>query len=183
MKVSRLWVAIATALIGTPSHAGLIGDTVNASMSAPFAMSVIPGTATVDSGGPEFVLDLGAFGRTVNIDVQNNFVTFTYNNVLSAFFGDCNKRCLLTISGIDDEITGIAVTETDDVVNHVGLFGPNTASFTDHSITLSFDGLWDGTDTVRIDITTRQANVPEPGSLALLGLGLAGLGALRRKRS
>lgn len=179
MKTSRLMVAIASGLITAQAHAGLIGDTVDASMSSPFAIFVSPGTATVSTGGPEFAMDLGS-GRTINIDVQDNFITFTYNNGVNAVFSVCNDNCRFTISGIDDVITGITVTETD-AVGPSGPLGPNTASFTDHSITLSFDGLWDVTDAVRIDITTRQTNVPEPGSLALLGLGVAGLGAIRRK--
>lgn len=182
MKTSRLLAAIGSALIAVHAHAGLIGDTVNASISSPYVITVNPGTATVSTGGPEFELDIGG-GRMINIDVQNDFITFTYNGVENAVFSFSGS--LLTISGIDDVVTGITVTETNTLDPSFGPldFGPNTASFTAHSITLSLDGGWDATDTVRIDITSRRANVPEPGSLALLGLGLAGLGALRRKRS
>jgi hypothetical protein len=38
-----------------------------------------------------------------------------------------------------------------------------------------------GIDTVTIEGTRNQSTVPEPGAFALLGIGLAGLGFLRRK--
>ncbi len=185
MKTSRLMVAIASALITSHAYAGLIGDSVNASLTSIWAPeTVAPSSAVVVAGGPEFVWSL-AVGRAINIDLQDTYITFTYNDVSGSVQDDCNNNCLLTISGIDDVITGVTVTETNTINPVFGplVFGGNTAAFTAHSITLSIDGTWDATDSVRIDFTSRQANVPEPGSLALLGLGLAGLGALRRKRS
>lgn len=47
-------------------------------------------------------------------------------------------------------------------------------------VTVSGDNGWSQFDNVVVDANGGQ--VPEPGSLALLGLGLAGLAALRRKR-
>lgn len=43
-------------------------------------------------------------------------------------------------------------------------------------IQVSPDGVWNGT------LTVEYSSVPDPASLALLGLGLAGLGAMRRRK-
>lgn len=56
-------------------------------------------------------------------------------------------------------------------------FGGNTETFTGGSLTTSFTGFADGGG-----IELFQNQVPEPGTLALLGLGIMGMGFINRRR-
>lgn len=65
-----------------------------------------------------------------------------------------------------------------DGLNTLNLFGITSLSFS-----LVNAGAFGGMDQFVVNESTPPAGVPEPASLALLGLGLAGIGFARRKRA
>ena len=190
--VKRLAFAATAALlsfgIAGAAQATLIGQTVGISVTGPDAGTPNQTSATVTTGGPEFVIALFADVQ-IGIDVQESFIDFQYSGSFGANFGTTGQ--LFTISGLTwapdpGGITGATVTEFEDPNGSGTLpFGPNTASFTASSITLNVRGIWEDQDRVRVDFTTDDiTQLPEPATLTLLGFGLLGLGfaALRRRQ-
>ena len=79
-------------------------------------------------------------------------------------------------SGFDQTITGLSIA------SNTGFSGSivNNFSFTSNSITFDFNPSSQRTADSVLVFNIQQ--VPEPATLALLGLGLAGLGFSRRKQ-
>lgn len=143
----------------------------------------------------------GFFGISTSFSVSGNqslyFATpdsavFNFNSAINAFGitmggqGDVAPIDLFATTSegdvvqILDDFTGPNVNQPGGFEYFFGLFDAGS-TFT--SVTISASNSGDGIffDDLYYGATT--SNVPEPGSLALIGLGLAGIGFTRKKKS
>lgn len=158
--------------------------------------ATVPGTAKATLIGDEVSLEIFSNGQSVSgllTETVGDGVEFNPQNRLTFDVGASSIEITSLIGPVRFS-TNIDFVFTDlDWVGEAGVIvdvllnpvqGIGSVSFTEDSVTFSVLRL----DNVNlgvlasIELVTRHASVPEPGTLALLGLGLAGLAAVRQRR-
>ena len=166
LKKMLLVTAFAAAFgVTTGAHASLIGNTITAT-----GTSVSPGTAVIGSG-----IEFSGIFDYINFDFGASTLTLTspISGVSWSGFGD------YVFSGFTDVITGLTIASnkgfSGDVITDF--------SFGAHSITLNMDAgrAQNKNAELVFNIATAPTNVPEPGTVAMFGLGMLSLVASRRK--
>lgn len=170
--------AVAITIGSTGAQAGLIGDDVNLSLSSaatPQFDAAFTTTVTADSSDA-VVFSFSPWGNMI-ADISGTGLTMTWDFVVTGDPGDIFSITSLDWSNPDGTLVGL-----DIVTNQWGI-PDGQISFTEDSITVDFGGGFASAGAVlQIDFIVEN-EVPEPGILGLLGLGLFGVGVVKRRKS
>lgn len=179
--MKRILILAVFAFAAPNASASLIGDEVTCSIT-PTPLWVCDQDTAVVGDGVEFELDLpgASDGFGLSVDLFDSSVLIA--NIEDNGFGLGANELLVLGSldwvGMDGLIVGIA----NFVSSGVSVISAGSVSFTDHSVTIDLDSgaFWDIGSYVSFDLVVRH--VPEPGTLALLGISLFGMGLARRRK-
>ena len=181
LKYALSTVAVTMLVFATTSaNASLIGDQINYEYLFPNTSSVFDQRfINVVAGNSDAVTsDLGTVDLTVNPEGDSIELLLTQTGTPPTFNpGTFNGARFSDLDwvGIPGEIIGVNL-----VTDFAGLTA-SRVSFTADSVSVNFVDLTMTQTTHFVSLQLETRHVPEPASMALFGLGAAGLGFVRRR--
>jgi serine protease len=186
MKLSTIGLAAALFAIGL---AGAGASPINYTSSIPVQIS--------DLSTASSTINIGTYGRVRDINVALN-ITHSFDADLILSLTHAGVTVLLSnrnggSGGADyldtrfDDSAAVAINAGFAYAPYIGTFRPEEAlaAFIDHDIsgdwTLTAIDMEEG-DSGVLNGWRLVAEVPEPGSLAMFGIGMVALGAMRKRR-
>lgn len=181
-------VFFAALLVTTQANASLLdGKTVGFEKYYP-SLADLYYTAPTTTVGAGVEFSTGAGGE--NLDIADTSITVSFNSLGSYYFGwfpsaPFNGFRIFDVNNTIDAFTSVTIEELGPIFvrfDGTPILNLPDVTFDSNNIYVNWQGMYfDTSKVVRLNINGSN-NVPEPATLALLGLGLAGLSTVRRRK-
>jgi len=170
---------IVATLFATSANASFIGAELQARYLFPNSSTQFSNTETftVVDPGVEVTFFPDGDPRT-NLDFSATNLLVTYNSSGTWSPSNFNGFIVEDVNNVLDDIIGVTLNAA---TNMVGL-DLSRISFNNDSFSVNWNGLsFDNGTVVSLDFQFKSAQVPEPATFALLGLGVAGIFLSKRR--